>query len=57
MMQALVDAACVLYYRWALNGLHPAHPDATHVLLKHALHSARLERFLHDAAPQRARPL
>jgi hypothetical protein len=54
MLQALVDATCVLYYRWALNGMHPAHPDAAHVLMQHALYSARLERFLQDDARRAA---
>jgi hypothetical protein len=47
MLRALIDGFWVLYYRWALNALHPAHPDAGHVQLMHALHVARLERFLH----------
>jgi hypothetical protein len=46
MLRALIDGFWVLYYRWALNALHPAHPDAGHVQLMHALYVARLERFL-----------
>lgn len=45
MLRALYHAAARAYYRWALNGMHPAHPDAAYVHLMHALHDAALERF------------
>lgn len=31
MLRALIDGFWVLYYRWALNALHPAHPDASYI--------------------------
>jgi hypothetical protein len=46
MLRALYHAAARLYYRWALNAMHPAHPDAGYVQLRHALHAHELERFL-----------
>jgi hypothetical protein len=45
-LRALYHATARLYYRWALNGIHPAHPDAGYVQLMHAVHSIELERFL-----------
>jgi len=48
MLRALYHAAARIYYQWALNGMHPAHPDAGFVQLRHALHSAALERFLKE---------
>jgi hypothetical protein len=45
-LRALYHAAAALYYRWALNSMHPAHPDAGFVQLMHALHSAQLDTFL-----------
>lgn len=46
MFRALYHAAAALYYRWALNGLNPAHPDASFVQMMHALHHIEVERFL-----------
>lgn len=48
MLRALYHAIAALYYRWALNGMHPAHRDAGFVQLMHALHSTQLERFLRE---------
>lgn len=45
-LRALWHAAAVGYYRWALNGIDLGHPDAGHVQLRHALHSAALQAFL-----------
>ena len=56
MLQALIDGFWVVYYRWAMNALHPAHPDAAHVVLMHAMHNAQLERFLQGVAPSRLVP-
>jgi hypothetical protein len=46
MLRALYHATAALYYRWALNGVHPAHPDAGYVQLRHALHNIELHRWL-----------
>ncbi|HQR22427.1 MAG TPA: hypothetical protein PKV98_16285 [Burkholderiaceae bacterium] len=46
MLRALFHLAARTYYRWALNGMHPTHPDAGFVQLMHALHSAQLDAFL-----------
>jgi hypothetical protein len=46
MLRALYHAAARAYYTWALASIHPAHPDAGYVQLRHAMHSIELERFL-----------
>jgi hypothetical protein len=46
MLRALYHGVAAAYYRWALASIHPAHPDAGHVQLMHALHRHALERFL-----------
>lgn len=46
MLRALYHLAARAYYRWALNGIHPAHPDAGFVQLMYALHDLEVERFL-----------
>jgi hypothetical protein len=46
MARALYHAAARAYYAWALNGIHPAHPDAGYVQLMHAMHAHELERWL-----------
>jgi len=49
MLRVLIDGFSVAYYRWALNALHPSHPDASYVRKMHALHKARLELALRRA--------
>jgi hypothetical protein len=46
MTRAIYHLAARTYYRWALNALHPAHPDAAYVALRHALHATALDTFL-----------
>lgn len=46
MLRALYHWIAAGYYRWALNGIHPAHRDAGFVQLMHALHTHEFERFL-----------
>jgi hypothetical protein len=46
MLRALYHATARLYYQWAMRSMHPAHPDAGYVQLRHALHSHELDRFL-----------
>ena len=46
MLRALIDGFWVLYHRWALNALHPVHPDVSYVQWMHAVQTARPERFL-----------
>jgi hypothetical protein len=46
MLRALYHAAARAYYTWALASIHPAHPDAGYVQLRHAMHSIELERWL-----------
>jgi hypothetical protein len=50
MLRALIDGFWMLYYRWAMSAMNPAHPDAAHVVLMHAIHRAQLERFLQGSA-------
>jgi hypothetical protein len=38
------------YFRWALNAMHPAHPDAGEVQLLHALHRHELQRWMEGKA-------
>lgn len=46
MLRVLIDGFSVAYYRWALNALHPLHPDANYVREMHALHKAHLDQVL-----------
>lgn len=46
MMRALYHATALLYYRWALRSIDPAHPDAGYVQMMHALHATQLDTFL-----------
>jgi hypothetical protein len=46
MARALYHWLAAGYYRWALNGLHPAHRDAAEVQMLHAMHRQQLDHFL-----------